>query len=149
MIDIESYVFDTVYNQLHQTYPNANITAGYDEKFAVFPTVIVRETGNVPYQQGNTDDCAENYTRVTYEIEVESDLEETGRSQCKEILDAADTIMQSMKFRRLHKSRPLNIDRTVWRQYTRYEAIVGKPTVTVTGEGNEQVTTYTYQMYRR
>ena len=149
MIDIESLVFDTVYNSLHQTYPSVNITAGYDEKTATFPTVVVRETGNVPVQQFNTDDCAENYARLTYEIEVYSDKLNIGRSECKELLDAVDGIMQGMKFRRIHKNRPINTDRTVWRQYARYEVIVGKGITTTTGEGQEAVTTTVYQMYRR
>ena len=141
MIDIESLVFDTVYNGLHSQFPEANITAGYDDKTSTFPAVIIRETGNVPYQRTNTDDCAENYTRVTYEIEVESNRKNTARSECKAVLAAVDTIMQSMKFRRIHKNRPINVDRTIYRQYARYEAIVGKP-VTV---GDNTV----FQMYRR
>ena len=146
MIDIESLVFDTVYNALIQQYPNANITAGYDEKLAVYPAVIIREVGNVPYQRGNTDACAENYTRVTVEIEVESDKKDTARSECKNILNAVDDIMQNMKFRRIHKNRPLNVDRTVYRQYARYEAIVGKPITYDAGTENERTV---YQMYRR
>lgn len=141
MIDIESLVFDTVYNQLSVLFPEANITAGYDEKLAVFPAVIVRETENTPYASGNTDDCAENYTRLTYEVEVESNKVDTGRSECKAILDAVDGIMQGMKFRRIHKNRPLNVDRTVWRQYARYEVIAGK--------GQDISGNTVYQMYRR
>lgn len=141
MIDIESLVFDTVYNQLHVLFPDANITAGYDEKLAVFPNVIVQEVGNVPYQRTNTDDCAENHTRVTYEVSVESNKENTARSECKAILNAADEIMQGMKFRRIHKNKPINIDRTIYRQYARYEAIVEKPIEV----GDNTV----YQMYRR
>jgi hypothetical protein len=49
--------------------------------------------------------------------------------------------MQSMKFRRIHLNRPLNVNRTLWRRYARYEVIVGKP---VEIEGNT-----VYQMYRR
>ena len=141
MIDIESLVFDTVYNGLHPQFPEANITAGYDEKTSTFPVVIIRETGNVPYQRTNTDDCAENCTRVTYEVEVESNRKNTARSECKAILAAVDTIMQSMKFRRIHKNRPINVDRTIYRQYARYEAIVGKPVIV--GENT------VFQMYRR
>lgn len=141
MIDIENLVFDTVYNQLHPLFPDANITAGYDEHNAVFPTVIVRETGNIPYRNSATDECSENHARITFEVEVESDKENTARSECKEILNAVDEIMQSMKFRRVHKNRPINIDRTVWRQYARYEVIVGKPIAV----GDDLV----YQMYRR
>lgn len=149
MIDIENLVFDTVYTALHTSFPNANITAGYDEQNAVFPCVIVRQTNSQPYRNSATDDCAENHTRVTFEVEVISDRENTGRSECKELLEAADDAMQSMKFRRIHLNRPLNIDRTLWRQYARYEVIVGKPTITVTGEGDNTETTYTYHMYRR
>ena len=127
MIDIENLVFNTVFDQLSVLYPSANITIGYDEQESTYPTVIVRETNNVPLQSMNTDDCAENYTRLTYEVEVVSNRENTARSECKEILEAADTIMQSMKFRRIHKNRPVNTDRTVYRQYARYEVIVGKP----------------------
>lgn len=141
MIDIENLVFNTVFDQLSALYPSANITTGYDEKEATYPTVIVRETNNVPVQSMNTDDCAENYTRLTYEIEVVSNLEHTARSECKEILEAADTIMQSMKFRRIHKNRPVNTDRTVYRQYARYEVIVGKP--------YERNGNMVFQMYRR
>ena len=146
MIDIENLVFDTVYNGLHTSYPNANITAGYDEQNATFPTVVVRQTNNQPYREANTDDCAENYSRVTFEIEAYSDKESTGRSECKELLIAADGIMQSMKFRRIHLNRPINIDRTLWRQYARYEVIVGKPVTYDAGTANERTV---YQMYRR
>lgn len=141
MIDIENMVFDRVFNQLHSLFPDVNITAGYDEEVAVFPTVIIRQTNNQPYRQSATDDCAENHTRLTYEVEVFSDQAGTGRSECKELLEAADTIMQGMKFRRVHLNRPLNIDRTLWRQYARYEVIVGKPEEI---DGN-----IVYHMYRR
>jgi len=149
MIDIESLVFDTVYNALHNTYPNANITAGYDEENAVFPVVIVRQTNNQPYREANTDDCAENYARITFEVEVMSDKADEGRSECKELLIAADDAMQTMKFRRVHLNRPINVNRTLWRQYARYEVIADKGTTVVTGEGEQQETTTTFHMYRR
>ena len=146
MIDIENFVFDTVYNQLSVLYPEANISAGYDEKSAVYPNVAIRETGNVPYQLTNTDNCAENYTRVTFEVEVTSNKTGTARSECKKILMDADTIMQKMKFRRTYMSDSQIIDRTVWRRYARYEAIVGKPVTVNSGQQNEKTV---YQMYRR
>ena len=51
MIDIENIVFDTVYNGLHELFPEANITSGYDEKKATYPAVIVRQTNNVPVRK--------------------------------------------------------------------------------------------------
>ena len=149
MIDVENLVFDTFYEQFHTLHSNANVTAGYDEQNAQFPCVVVRQTNSQPYRNSATDDCAENHTRLTFEVEVYSDKADTGRSECKELLADADTIMQSMKFRRIHMNRPINVDRTVWRMYARYEVIVGKGVTTVTGTGNEQVTTTTFHMYRR
>lgn len=146
MIDIESLVFDTVYNQLSVIYPSANISAGYDEKMAVYPNVAIREIGNIPYRSADTDDCAENFTRVTFEVEVTSNKIGTARSECKKILASADTAMQGMKFRRTYMSNMLNVDRTIYRQYARYEAIVGKPVVVNKGQQNEKTV---YQMYRR
>lgn len=146
MIDIESKVFDTVYNQLSIMYPSANISAGYDEKKAVYPNVSIHQTGSVPYRNANTDNCAENYTRVTFEVEVTSNKVGTARSECKKILNSADTVMQSMKFRRTYMSNAINIDRTIYRQYARYEVVVGKPVVINAGQENEKTV---FQMYRR
>lgn len=149
MIDVENLVFDTVYTALIQQFPNVNITAGYDAQSAVYPVVVVREVNNQPVVSTATDDCSENHTKVTYEVEVYSNKGDTARSECKELLNAVDDIMQEMKFRRVHKNLPVNIHRTVFRQYARYEVIVGKGVTTVTGTGDEQVTTTTFQLYRR
>lgn len=143
MIDVENMIFDKVFNDLSSALPGMtlDITNAYDEESAKFPTVVVRETGNISYRRSATDNSSENHARITYEIEVYSDKTATGRTECKTILNAADEVMQSMKFRRIHKNRPININRTVWRQYARYEVIVGKPQNI---NGNT-----VFQMYRR
>ena len=141
MIDIESKIVDTVFNAVRTAYPNADVTTGYDEKTAVFPCVVVYETNNAPYRRGNTDDCAENYTRLTYDVSVYTNNENSAKTDGKKILALVDEALQGLKFRRIHKNRPLNINRTVFRQYGRWEVIVSKP-ITV-GE------TTVYQMYRR
>lgn len=143
MIDIESKIVDTIYNAVkaNDAYPNADVTTGFDEKTAVFPCVVVYETNNAPYRRTNTDDCAENYTRLTYEVSVYTNDANTAKTEGKRILEIVDTALQGLKFRRIHKNRPLNIARTLFRQYGRWEVIVGKP-VTV---GDNTV----YQMYRR
>ena len=143
MIDIESKIVDTIYNAVKavNAYPDADVTTGFDEKTAVFPCVVVQETNNSPYRRGNTDDCAENYTRLTYDVSVYTDNANSAKSEGKKILDIVDTALQGLKFRRIHKNKPLNISRTLFRQYGRWEVIVGKPIVV--GENT------VYQMYRR
>lgn len=143
MIDIESKIVDTIFNAVkaNNAFPDADVTTGFDEKTAVFPCVVVEETNNAPYRMMNTDDCAENYTRLTYEVSVYTNNANSAKTTGKEILDIVDTALQGLKFRRIHKNKPLNINRTLFRQYGRWEVIVGKP-VSV---GNKTV----YQMYRR
>ena len=143
MIDIESKIVDTIYNAVkaNNAYPNADVTTGFDEKTATFPCVVVYETNNAPYRRANTDDCAENYSRLTYEVSIYTDNANSAKTEGKKIFEIVDTALQGLKFRRIHKNRPLNINRTVFRQYGRWEVIVGKP-ITV---GNNTV----YQMYRR
>lgn len=142
MIDVYNLVFDTIYNGIITDYPNANITAGYDEETSTFPCVVVTETDNAPYAKMSTDDNVEPYTVLTYEISVYSDRLDTARSECAELLGAVDDVMQkSMKFRRIRKNRPVNINRTIYRQYALYEVIVR--------EGVASGENTVYQMYRR
>ena len=98
MIDIESMVFDTVYNAVIALYPKARIDAGYVEKSAVFPAVSVVETNNVPVRSTNTDDNSENFTRLYYEVNIYSDKKDTARSEARAIAKVVDEAMKGMKF---------------------------------------------------
>ena len=143
MIDIESKIVDTIYNAVkaQNAYPDADVTTGFDMQTATFPCMVVKEVDNAPVRNTDTDDCAENHSRIIYEISVYTDNQGNAKTVGKAVLDIMDTAMQGLKFRRTRKNKPLNIARTIFRQYARYEVIVGKP-ITV---GNDTI----YQMYRR
>lgn len=141
MIDIESKVFDTIYNAVTTVYPTANVTTGYDETNAVFPCVVVEEIDNVPYRRTSTDDCVENHARLSYEVNVYTDSANHAKTDGKKILEIVDTALQGLKFRRIRKNEPLSLNRTLFRQYGRWEVIVSKPLT----DGEDTV----YQFYRR
>lgn len=141
MIDIESKIVDTIFNAVTAIYPDADVTTGFDETTAIFPCVVVEETDNTPVPRFNTDDCAENYTRLTYEVSVYANSMDSAKSEGKAILAAVDDAMQGLKFRRVRKNKPMNIARTIFKQYGRWEVIVGKAIV----DGDNTI----YQMYRR
>ena len=141
MIDIESKVFDTIFNAVTASYPNADVTTGFDEQVAIFPCVVVQEVDNSAFRRTMTDDCAENHARLTYEVSVYTDNANSAKTVGKEILGIVDTAMQGLKFRRIRKNQPLNIARTIFRQYARWDVIVSKPETV----GEDTV----YQMYRR
>ena len=141
MIDIQSKVVDTIYNAVITQYPNIDVTTGYDEKNAVFPCIVVEEIDNVPYRRTITDDCVENYSRITYEVSVYTDNQNSAKTDGRKIISLVDAALAGLKFRRIRLNKPLNIGRTIFRQYLRSDVVVSKP-VTV---GNNTV----YQMYRR
>ena len=141
MIDIESKVVDTIFNAVKAEYPNADVTTGFDETSAIFPCVVIQEVNNSPLRRTMTDDCAENHTRIEYEVSVYTNTAGTAKTEGKAILAIVDTALQGLKFRRLRKNQPLNIARTLFRQYGRWEVIVGKPSEI---NGNT-----VFQMYRR
>lgn len=141
MIDIESVVFDTVFNAVSTAFPNARIDNGYVETSAVFPAVSVVETNNVPLKRTNTDNNSENYSRLYYEVNIYSDKQNTAKSEAKAIAKVADDAMKSLKFYRTVMHQLPNQDRTIFRLYMRYEVIVG---LIDDGKGGT-----IYQFYRR
>lgn len=142
MIDILSKVVDTVYNAVVTEYPNINVTTGYDPKNATFPCVVVEEIDNVPFRNTITDDCVENHSRLTYEVNVYTNSQDSAKTDGRKIIETVDTALaEELKFRRLRFNKPLNIGRTIFRQYIRSEVIVSKPET----DGDNVV----YRFYRR
>lgn len=141
MIDIGNKVFDTIFNAVTAVYTKADVTTGFDNKNAVFPCVVVEEVENAPLSRTSTDDCSENHARIAYEVSVYTDNETTAKSEGVKIINIVDTALQGLKFRRVRKNKPLNVARNLFRQYGRWEVIVGKPVAV--GENT------VYQMYRR
>ena len=141
MIDIESKVFDTIFNAVTAVYTNADVTTGFDEHNATFPCVVVEEVDNSDYRRTATDESSENHARIQYEVSVYTDNEHTAKTTGKAILGIVDTALKGLKFRRIRKNKPLNIARTIFRQYGRWEVIVAQPIVS----GEDTI----YQMYRR
>jgi hypothetical protein len=111
--------------------------------------VVVEEVDNYPVRRTDTDDCAENYTRLVYEVSVYTNDKDKAKTEGKKILSIVDTALQGLKFRRLRKNKPLNITRTIFRQYGRWEVVVGKPIIITDIVYGKPVETTVYQMYRR
>lgn len=127
MIDVENKVFDTVYNALIAYNEDICVYGQATEVSASFPAVTIWETDNYGYRRTETEASTENHVVVTYEVNVYSNLQNGSKQECKAVLDVADTAMRGMGFRRILRRRVANIDRTIYRMYARYEAIVSAP----------------------
>ena len=141
MIDIESYVFTALFNAIRAEYPDAVIIGDYIEELAKFPAVTITEIEKATLKRMQDDALTEHYATVTYEVNVYCDDRIGKKEICKDILRIADEVMFGMKFRRYRFKRLPAIDRSIYRMYTRYTAVVDEGTE----DGNGNIT---YQMYR-
>ena len=141
MIDIENVVYTTVYDALIAAFPNIQVSGDSQEQFASFPAVTIEELNNHTLERTLDEQLHEHHARLTYNIEVYSDRQRGRKGECRKIFDVIDRAMQGMKFIRGDLFRVPTIDRTIYRMYGRYYAIVeeGEPD----GNGNT-----VYQMYR-
>ena len=125
MIDIENKVFDTVYNAVTAQHPDCTVLGEYVETVASFPAVQITMTDLEDYRRTATIN-PENHAITTFEINVYSDKQEGAKSECKSIMATCDDAMHGMNFRRLMMRRVPAVDRTIYRIYARYEAVVAK-----------------------
>ena len=142
MIDIENKIFTLVATAIQAQYPSAVVVGDYVEQFASFPAVTINEIENSTVRRMQDDEPVEHYAQVTYEVNVYCNERIGKKELCKSILKIVDDVMVGLKFRRYPARRVPNIDRTIYRMYTRYTAVVDEGT----DDGNG---TITYQMYRR
>lgn len=141
MIDIENYVVTQLSNAILARYPKASVRGDTTEEFAVFPAVTINEIGNATLKRMQDDELTEHYVTVTYEVNIYCN-DVSGRKQtCKKILDIVNATMLGMKFTKLLVRRLPNIDRSIYRMYARYQAVIDEGTVD--GDGN-----ITYHVYR-
>lgn len=127
MIDVENYVFTQLATAILAEYPKAAVRGDMTEEFAVFPAVTINEIGNATLKRMQDDELTEHYATVTYEINVYCN-DVSGRKQtCKKIIDIVDDAMLGMKFTRLLIRRLPNVDRSIYRMYSRYQAVIREP----------------------
>ena len=141
MIDIENYVLTAIESAVTEQYPDAEVIGDSAEQFARFPAVTVNEIGNATIRRMQDDELTEHLARITYEINVYCNDRVARKTQCKNVLKIVDETMLGMKFTRTMIRRLPNIDRTIYRMYARYTAVVDEGTE----DGNGNVT---YQIYR-
>ena len=142
MIDIENRVFTTVSEAVEAEFPGIAIEGDYPETFAVFPAMSINEIGNLPLWDTMDEQLHEHHALVNYEINVYCNDQFDRKGTCKAILKAADAAMHGMKFVRTTGPRRLpNVDRSIYRMYARYSAVVS--------EGEEMENgTILHRMYR-
>lgn len=141
MIDIENYMFDSVVTAVTSSYPTCTYYSVSTESPSSFPCITMEEMDNEVYQRSMDSSDLENHARVSYEINVYSNIDEGKKSQAKAIAQIIDSVMQSNNFVREFYSPMPNIDVTIYRITLRYSGIVSK--------GVESGQNIVYHIYRK
>lgn len=121
MIDIENEIYTCVKKAVGD---NAKVFSRPMSTVAEFPCVVFYETDNyVPRKIVDTSND-ERFAVVTYDVNVYSNDQTKGKTECKKLINIVDETMRSLGFRRTTKS-PVAIDRaTIYRIVCRYTATV-------------------------
>ena len=124
MIDIYDEVFAIVREAAVGVEPNAVVQDAYVPFTAAFPCVTVQEIDNntSTHVIGSRD--KENAARITYQIEVFSNLQDGKRSECRKIMSAISDALILRNFDRiLMNAVPNYTDASIYRLTARFQVI--------------------------
>ncbi len=141
MIDIANVVLREVTEAVQAEYPNCDVLSYNPDVISKFPCVTVVEKDNSTYRRSQDNMSSENHAEVVYEIQAYSNSTEGKKQEAKKLLSLADEVMLNSNFTRQLKTELPNKDRSVYRLYASYTAVVAKP---VEINGNT-----VHQIYRR
>lgn len=123
MIDIEPKVFTELANALRAEFSEIDVQQEYVNSPSKFPHVSIVEVDNYPSPDRQTNEDAETFATVTYEINVYSNKSGTKKYECRQIIKFIDKIMFASNFTRLALTPvPNQSNATIYRMTARYRA---------------------------
>lgn len=124
MIDFANEVFGAVAGDLRFLYPTIHVVGEYVDVPARFPAVTVDEVSNVPTHLDSAD--VNKYARVTYRVQVFSNLEAGKRGQAREIYSVVDnTMMRLGLYAATYTTTPAIYNSEIYCITATYEGVIG------------------------
>lgn len=130
MIDAELAIYDELINRLQEKYAWAeNGKVGFSNEYVPqpekFPWVTIIEEDNRTEERFHSSSNEENAVRLTYQVDVYTNNGVNRKRDARRIMDAVDTEMISLGFRRTYLNNvPDYGDVSIYRLIGRYTAIV-------------------------
>ena len=130
MIDAEIAVYDELISRLQAKYAWAeNNKVGFSNEYVEqpekFPWVTIIEEDNRTEERYHSSSAEENAARLTYQVDVYTNNGVNRKRDARTIMDAVDTEMIGMGFRRTYLNNvPDYGDVSIYRLIGRYTAIV-------------------------
>lgn len=130
MIDVEIDIYSDLAKRIYDDFPDAFVSSEHVEVPAQFPAVSIIETTNVEDETRNDSSGDENAATLTYTIDVYSNSESRGKTECKQIIAIVNDRLRFLNFNRVF-SRPTDnvADPTIYRMTARFTGNVNKNNV--------------------
>ena len=124
MIDVEVKVFNRVYSKASPKCAKGKfVSTVITEEPTAFPAASLIEMDNATYRRLQSSTPIENFSLITYQLEVFA----TTKAKCREVYTVVDDEMISMNFNRMSGQYINNAGNTkVFRYVARYEALVDR-----------------------
>lgn len=97
MIDIETIVFDHVYDAIHEMVPPGCLVSEYVHDASKFPFVTLIEIANLIMKGGQDNRLTENYAVIAFDANVYAQT----KDECRKIAKAIDDAMTQLQFSRV------------------------------------------------
>lgn len=125
MIDYQNEIFTKVATEVRSNHEGATISGEYTRRPSKFPTVTLDEIENVSVGALADSSDRENYSGVTYRLQVFSNKEGGKKAEARAIFATADSVMLGLGFRRItYAPTPEIYSSTIYSITATYEAIV-------------------------
>lgn len=125
MVDIESEVFNRIYNAVITSYPTCDFATHYVNQPSAFPHVQVWDESNTVNRQGMNLSGDECFSNIVYHLEIfDNEIDGDGKENVKGILALIDPVMRLMGFRRTYCAPVPNFDNaSIYRMVVRYSRV--------------------------
>lgn len=100
MIDKENEVYTLVKKAIIAEFPNANVSSVYAPTVAEFPHISIVQTDSTENTDFRDSSNEEKIVNLNYQIDIYSNDEAKGKTECKKILKIVDDTLRRKNFRR-------------------------------------------------
>ena len=126
MIDYLNEIFTTVATTLREKHSEITVTGEYTRMPSKFPSATLDEIENVTVNALEDSSAAENFSGLSYRLQVFSNRQSGKKAEARAIFATADSTMRGLGFRRItYTTTPEIYESTIYSITATYAAIAG------------------------
>lgn len=131
MLDFLNEIFTAVATAVRAAHSGVTVTGEYTRKPSKLPAVTLDETENVAVAELEDSSQEENFSALTYRMQVFSNKTSGKKAEARAIFATADQVMRNLGFRRVtYTTTPEIYESTIYSITATYEAVISADGVT-------------------